>query len=135
MPSDDPAKLHSVHPAILARAREQRHPLTPAETKVWARVRKLQLSYKIRRQHPIWRFIADFYCAEARLVIEIDGDSHVGADQVAYDAARTAWLEARGYHVIRFHNDDVHSNLEAVLSAIQAACLRLAVVNPKAKPR
>jgi len=59
-------------------------------------VRRRQLGFKIRRQHPIDRFIADFYCAEARLVIEIDGDSHVAPDQAEYDEARTLWLEERG---------------------------------------
>jgi len=103
-----------------------RHPLTPAEQKVWARVRNRQLGYKIRRQHPIFRFIADFYCVEARLAIEIDGDTHAEPDQAEYDAARTAWLEARGHHVIRFHNDDVHHNLDAVLEAIREACERYA---------
>ncbi|MGH2522239.1 MAG: endonuclease domain-containing protein [Anaerolineales bacterium] len=111
-----------VYPPFLQRARDMRHPLTPAEVKVWARVRNSQLGFKIRRQHPLFRFIADFYCAKAKLLIEIDGDTHAESDQAEYDAARTAWLEARGYRVIRFQNDDVHHNLEAVLQAISAAC-------------
>jgi very-short-patch-repair endonuclease len=64
------ATLH-VYPLILQRAREMRHPLTPAEKKVWDRVRNQQLGYKIRRQHPIYRFIADFYCAKVKLVIRL----------------------------------------------------------------
>ncbi|MBI3362975.1 MAG: DUF559 domain-containing protein [Chloroflexi bacterium] len=116
-------KLHHVYPPILQRARDMRHPLTAAEAKVWARVRNRHLGFKIRRQHPIFRFIADFYCAEAKLVIEIDGDTHADPDQAEYDAARTEWLEARGYRVVRFQNDDVHRSLEAVLEAIHAACL------------
>ena len=99
-----------------------RHPLTPAERKVWARVRNNQLGFKIRRQHIIDRFIPDFYCAAAKLAIEIDGDSHAYPDQTEYDAARTEWLEARGVHVIRFGNHDVHENVEAVLEAIRRAC-------------
>jgi len=66
--------------------------------------------YKFRRQQPIGRFIVDFYCADVKLVIELDGDSHAG--QVEYDSARTQWLEDREYHVIRFSNWDVHKNLE-----------------------
>jgi very-short-patch-repair endonuclease len=130
--SDD--QLRHVHPAILARARELRHPLTPAEKKLWTRVRNNQLGPHIRRQHPIWRFIADFYCAQARLVIEIDGDSHAESDQAEYDAARTDWLEWRGYRVIRFDNVDVHRNLDNVLEAIRAACLTARSPSPRPSP-
>ena len=120
--SDD--KLLHIHPALLARARELRRPMTPAEKKLWARVRNNQLGLHIRRQHPIWRFILDFYCAEARLAIEVDGDTHAEPDQAEYDAARTEWLNARGYRVIRFDNSDVHRNLDRVVEAIQTACER-----------
>jgi very-short-patch-repair endonuclease len=116
-------KEHYVHPLILQRSRDMRHPLTPAEAKVWARVRNRQLGFKIRRQHPIGRFIADFCCPETKLVIEIDGDTHTDPDQAEYDAARTEWLEAEGYRVIRFNNHDVHHNLDAVLEAIRSDCL------------
>lgn len=111
-----------IRPQLTQRSRDMRHPLTPAEAKVWARVRNQQLGYKIRRQHLIGHFIADFYCAQAKLVIEIDGDSHTEPDQAEYDAARTVWLEERGYRVLRFQNTEVHQNLEAVLEALQRAC-------------
>lgn len=111
-----------VIPAILQRARDLRHPLTPAETKIWARVRNRGLGFKIRRQHPIWRFIADFYCAEAKLVIEIDGDSHAEPDQEEYDRVRTEWLEARGYKVIRITNRDVYQQFEDALNEIYLSC-------------
>jgi len=90
----------------------------PAEARLWAKVRNRGLGFKIRRQHPIWRFIADFYCAEAKLVIEVDGDSHTEADQAEYDAARTEWLETREYKVIRFMNDDIYKHLNDVLREI-----------------
>ena len=115
---------HRTKPIILQHARDLRHPLTPAERKVWAAVRNRGLGYKIRRQHPISRFIADFYCAEAKLVIEIDGDTHAEPAQAEYDAARTAWLEAHGHHVIRFSNREVYENLDGVLEAIREACAR-----------
>ena len=116
-----PDKRHRVHPSIRARARELRQPQTPAEQRLWSRLRNRQLGgIKFRRQHPIDRFIVDFYCAACRLVIEIDGDSH--ADQVEYDQARTEWLEARGYRVIRFTNRDVQARLDAVLEAILKEC-------------
>jgi len=112
----------TVIPAILQLARDHRHPLTPAETKIWSRVRNRGLGFKIRRQHPIWRFIADFYCAEAKLVIEIDGDSHAEPDQEDYDKARTERLEERGYKVIRITNEDVHKHLEDALKEIFLTC-------------
>ncbi len=111
-----------VMPAILQLARDHRHPLTPAEAKIWSRARNRGLGFKIRRQHPIWRFIADFYCAEAKLVIEIDGDSHAEPDQEEYDKARTEWLEERGYKVIRIMNEDVHKHLEDALNEIFLTC-------------
>jgi very-short-patch-repair endonuclease len=117
-------KHHRIYPPLLTAARELRQPQTPAETKLWARVRNHQLDgLKIRRQHPIDRFIIDFYCAEAKLCIEIDGDSH--AEQVEYDQARTAWLNERGYAVIRFTNREVFNQCEAVCQEIAAECHRL----------
>jgi very-short-patch-repair endonuclease len=85
-------------------------------------VRKRQLGFKIRRQHPIGRFILDFSCSEARLAIEIDGDTHAAPDQEACDAARTAWLAERGYEAIRLPAGEVDRSIEAVLEAIRRAC-------------
>jgi very-short-patch-repair endonuclease len=116
MPRD---KLHRIYPPILQRSRDMRHPLTPAESKVWNNVRNRQLGPKIRRQHPIDRFIADFYCPQAKLVIEIDGDSHTDPDRAVYDLERTAWLQAGGYTVIRFSNDQVKNDLETVVELIR----------------
>jgi very-short-patch-repair endonuclease len=115
-------RAHLIAPAILERARDFRHPLTPPEAKIWWAVRSRQLGFKFRRQHPIGRFIADFYCSEARLAIEIDGDTHAAPDQAAYDSTRTAWLEERGYRVIRFRAGEVQRNLEGVLRRIKEAC-------------
>jgi very-short-patch-repair endonuclease len=112
----------TVIPAILKIARDLRHPLTLAEAKIWSRVRNRGLGFKIRRQHPIWRFISDFYFAEAKLVIEIDGDSHMEPDQEEYDRARTRWLEERGYEVFRIRNEDVHRHLENALNEIYLIC-------------
>lgn len=115
-------KGHFISPVILERARDFRHPLTPPEAKVWRAVRNRQLGFKIRRQHPVGRFIVDFYCAEVRLAIEIDGDMHSAPDQEAYDGARTAWLEERGHKVIRFQTGQVEKNLDGVLEMIRREC-------------
>ena len=117
-----PRNQLNADPILLAHARELRHPQTPIERKVWASVRNNQLGPHFRRQHPIWRFIVDFYCASARLIVEIDGDTHAEPGQVEYDAARTRWLESRGYRMIRFTNRQVGNQLDAVLEAIAAAC-------------
>ncbi|HKY84538.1 MAG TPA: endonuclease domain-containing protein [Anaerolineales bacterium] len=103
----------------MQRSRDLRHPLTPPEQRLWRRLRGRQLGRHIRRQHVLLgRFIADFYCAGAKLCIEVDGDSHAEPDQAEYDTARTAWLEAHGYRVIRFTNRDVTHDLDGVRQAI-----------------
>jgi very-short-patch-repair endonuclease len=112
---------HRIHPVILQRAREMRHPQTAAEATLWRAVRSRNLGYKFRRQHPIDRFIIDFYCAQAKLCIEIDGDSHADASQAEYDAARTGYLGELGYQVIRFTNGDVRYNIDAVIDEILRA--------------
>jgi len=76
------------------------------------------LNFKFRRQHPIDRFFVDFYCAEAKLCIELDGISHFEAYQEEYDAARTAFLQEPGYKVIRFTNNDIRYNLNVVVDEI-----------------
>ena len=107
--------------AIQELARELRKEQTPAERKLWSYLRLKQLSgYKFRRQHPAGSYIVDFYCPSCRLVVEIDGDSHV--DQEEYDAERTAWLEEQGYRVIRFTNREVQYQVEVVLGEILEAC-------------
>ncbi len=112
-----------VNPAILARAKELRRPMTPHEAKLWQRLRGKQLyAIKFRRQHPIYRFILDFFCYEHRLAIEIDGDSHAEPDQQLYDQARTEWLEQHGLRVIRFTNRDIDANIEGVLQEIARQC-------------
>jgi very-short-patch-repair endonuclease len=117
MPSKQ--KRWRTSPQIQQRAQQLRRELTPVEKKLWARLRLKQLDgLHIRKQHAVGRFIVDFFYAKGKLVIEIDGDSHI--DQVEYDAERTQWLnEQKHYRVIRFTNDDIHKNLDAVLQRIQ----------------
>ena len=100
-------------------AKELRHEQTEAETVLWKRPRRKSLDgLRFRRQHPIGRFIADFYCSEARLVVEVDGGVH--ANQEDNDALRTEMLTAQGYRVVRFPNEDVLSAIEGVLEQIRA---------------
>ncbi len=111
-------KRHRIHPTIRQFARELRQPQTPAEATLWRHLRNRNLKYKFRRQHPIDFFIIDFYCAEAKLLIETDGDSHLAKEQMEYDQARTEYLEELGYKVIRFTNDDVRYTINEVLNEI-----------------
>jgi very-short-patch-repair endonuclease len=99
-----------------ARARELRVNATPAEKVLWAYLRSAQLGASFRRQHPIGPFFADFCCPALKLVIELDGGQH--AERVDYDEARTAYLAAQGYDVIRFWNSDVKDGLDAVCEQI-----------------
>ena len=113
-----------IHPVILAHAREMRHTQTTAEATLWQALRNRQTGFKFRRQHPIYRFIIDFYCAQAKLLIEVDGESHLESEQAEYDKARTEYLEEFGYKVIRFTNDDVRHNIDAVVGEILLAVER-----------
>ncbi len=112
------ASRHQIYPPLLQRARELRHPQTPAETTLWHALRNRNLKYKFRRQQPIDHFIIDFYCAQAKLCIELDGAYHFEASQVEYDAARTAFLQELGYQVIRFTNTDIRYKLDVVVDEI-----------------
>ena len=106
---------------VRSRANEFRQAMTLAEQRLWARLRNRNLAgLKFRRQHPIGRFIVDFYCAQYRLVIELDGSIHMR--QRSRDSARTAWLESQGYQELRFSNERVYEQLEMVLEEIEAAC-------------
>ncbi len=105
---------------IQQRARELRRDMTPAEKVLWERLRDRRLDgLKFRRQHPLGPFVTDFYCAECRLVVELDGDIH--DLQPERDAARTEQFEQYGYRVIRFRNEQVLNDLDTVLAAIKAA--------------
>ena len=105
--------------AMQARARELRRAMTPAERKLWQYIRYGQLGVQFRRQHAVGPYIVDFFCAKSKLVVEIDGDSHADPEQAEYDAIRTEWLNAqKHFRVIRFWNNDVLRNIEAVLAKI-----------------
>jgi very-short-patch-repair endonuclease len=107
------------------RARGLRRNMTDAEQRLWYRLRNRHLiGKKFRRQHEIDRYIVDFVCPEVALIVELDGGQH--AEMMAADAERTCRLEALGYRVLRFWNNDVLTNTEAVLEVILAAVARAA---------
>ena len=98
------------------RAIKLRKEPTHAERKLWARIRNDQLGVNFRRQHAIGNFIPDFVCVKKKLIIELDGSQHL--EQVEYDSERTAFLESKGYRVLRFWNNDVTNNIDTVLNKI-----------------
>ena len=107
-------------PEIFARAKELRKNMTPAEKMLWQRLRNYQLDgFYFRRQHPIKYFIADFYCAKADLIVEVDGGVHNDPDAQEWDINRTAELEKSGITVIRFTNEEVFNDTERVIQKIR----------------
>lgn len=107
------------------RARGLRRSMTDAEQRLWRYLRNRRLiGKKFRRQHEIDRYIVDFVCPEAALIVELDGGQH--AEIMAADAHRTGRLESLGYRVLRFWNNDVLTNTEAVLGVILEAVARAA---------
>jgi very-short-patch-repair endonuclease len=102
------------------RARRLRRNPTEAETRLWSVLRKRGLAgARFRRQVPLGRYIVDFLCLDARLVVEIDGGQH--ATEAERDAERTRWLESQGFRVLRFWNNEVLENLDGVADGIAAA--------------
>ncbi len=79
------------------------------------------LPLKLRRQRPIGPYIVDFYCAQAKLVVEVDRDSHFTPKGQAHDVERTTYLERRGLHILRFSNGEVMESLEGVYRQIKQA--------------
>jgi|SRR5690606_21969395 len=101
-------------------ARALRKNSTDAEERLWSRLRRRQLDgWRFRRQVPLGPYVVDFACLAARLVIEVDGSQH--SWRAEHDAARTSWLEANGFQVLRFWNNEVHSNLDGVLETVRRA--------------
>ncbi|NJD89768.1 MAG: endonuclease domain-containing protein, partial [Betaproteobacteria bacterium] len=101
-------------------ARSLRRAPTEAENRLWYYLRDRRLSgAKFRRQVPIGPYVVDFLCVTASLIVEADGGQH--SERAGYDEERTRYLEARGYRVVRFWNNDVIGNIEGVMQAIAMA--------------
>lgn len=108
---------------VINRARELRKRQTEAETILWNFLRARKLAgLKFRRQYAIERMILDFYCAERKLCIEVDGSIHRLPKQMERDRERTKALNQMGIRVIRFENSQVMQNIGAVLESIRSVC-------------
>ena len=111
---------HGAEAHTLKKAFELRKCMTKAEIILWEKLRAKKLNgYKFRRQHAIRQFVADFYCHQAKLVIEVDGDYHNETEQKEYDIGRTEELNQFEITVIRFTNNEVENNINEVLEKIK----------------
>jgi very-short-patch-repair endonuclease len=113
----DQEHLHS-KPELKYVRRHLRREQTPAERFLWQKLRNRQLyGRKFKRQYSIGRYVVDFYCAEERLAVELDGSVHDRSSRI-YDEERAQFLEAEGIRIVRFENREVFERLETVLEAI-----------------
>jgi adenine-specific DNA-methyltransferase len=107
-------------PTQQQRAQELRKEPTATEQLLWTRLRKQQIAnHKFRRQQVLRPYIVDFVCLEKKLVVELDGGQHT--ERQRYDERRTRWLEQHGFRVLRFWDNQVFRELEAVLRVIEQA--------------
>ncbi|MFY8176225.1 DUF559 domain-containing protein [Planktothrix agardhii] len=102
--------------------RKLRKEMTPPEQKLWDVLRGKKLEFKFRRQHPIGRYIADFYSRDAHLVVEIDGATHFEPEAIEYDRQRDSFMRSLGLDVLRFTTKEIYENLEGVCLAIESQC-------------
>src|SRR5258708_16992694 len=103
-----------------SRAKQLRQTMTRAETLLWCYLKADRVDgLGFRRQVPIRNYIADFVCMSAKLIVELDGESHDFEERQRADQTRDAFFAAEGFHVLRFANEQVMSNLEGVVEAIR----------------
>ena len=114
-------------------ARALRESATEHERRLWAMLRRKQMVFlRFRRQQPIGPYVVDFFCPSAKLIVELDGGQHGEARVVIYDEARTQWLEAQGYRVLRFWNWVFQQHPEAVVESIWRAIVESGTPLPEA---
>ena len=111
--------LNALKP-IFENAKALRANLTHTEMLMWGYLKQRPLGYKFRRQYPIAQFIADFYCHELKMIIEIDGEVHNRPEVQISDAKRQAYLEDKGIGFLRFTNDEVETQMGKVIQRIEA---------------
>ena len=99
------------------RSQYLRRNMTEAERILWRELRRNQLGFRFRRQHPILPYIVDFACVEAKLIVEADGGQHTSSR----DRVRDEYLQHQGWRILRFWNNDIRQNRDGVLQVIAAA--------------
>jgi very-short-patch-repair endonuclease len=115
--------FYGAKPKIFEKANELRLKMTEPEVKLWFYLKKNKImGFRFKAQHPIERFIADFYCHKLKLVIEIDGGIHKLPDNIEYDIGRTIELEKYRIKVIRFSNLQILNDINKVVQEIIKIC-------------
>jgi very-short-patch-repair endonuclease len=110
---------HGADLNTLGKANELRRSMTPAELKLWRRLRGNKINgFHFRRQHPYGMYILDFFCSKANLAIEVDGEVHQFRKE--YDLERTEYLTASGIKVLRFTNSEVEKDIKSVIIKIKS---------------
>lgn len=101
---------------LLEKSRENKKNMPPAEVLLWTKIRNKQLGVSFRRQMPIGNYIADFACKSPKIIVEVDGESHIGKEE--YDAKRDSFLTSKGFHLIHVTDTEVLRDIDAVLNLI-----------------
>jgi very-short-patch-repair endonuclease len=111
-------------------AKNMRNMPTDAERRLWEFLRGKQLGLRFRRQYVVYQYIADFVCLPLNLIVEVDGEVHEHELNAEHDALRTRFLESKGFHLIRFRNEEVLTNIEQVIRKIKDKMYELASPSP-----
>ena len=111
-------RIHNL-PQLEVYRKALRQRQTLAEARLWEALRGRKLGVRVRRQHSIGPYVVDFYCARAKVIIEVDGGYHLDPVVAERDAIRTEWLEQHGFTLIRFWNEEVLENLDEVISKLK----------------
>ncbi|MFN8673477.1 MAG: endonuclease domain-containing protein [Candidatus Sericytochromatia bacterium] len=106
-------------PEYKERRQKLRNNMTEPEKKLWEILRNKQMGVKFRRQHGIGHYIADFYCTDLKMVIEVDGESHFSEEGIEYDKIRDDFMSSLGIITIRVKNNDIMKNIEGIHQYIQ----------------
>jgi len=119
---------------IFSRARKLRHNQTLPEKILWSRLSRNQLGVKFRRQHPMLRYVVDFYCHSHNLIVEVDGEVHLLDDSRTRDKLRTEEIVENGLRLIRFTNEDIFQRLDWVVAEIKSTLSQVQSSSNSSKP-
>jgi len=111
-------------PATRANAKRLRKAMRPPEIALWLALRANDRGLRFRRQHPAGDYVLDFYCAKARLAVEVDGEAHNRGDRPDRDNIRDRWLESQGVSVLRILASDVLGNIEGSVNHVMAVATK-----------
>ncbi len=113
--------LRNDYKELVGKARDLRNSMTSSERLLWDRIRMRKIDgYKFRRQQPVLNYIADFYCHELKLIIEVDGECHTSPGKAEYDRKRERILNLNGYKIFHLSNKDIETNLNASLQKLKS---------------